>query len=203
MKLYYKPGACSLASHIVLHELGISFEIEKADTEAGLTETGKQFATISPNGYVPAVDIGDGVVITENPAILQYLGGLRPALHLVPEDGSLERIRLQEVLNFLSSELAKAYGPYFSNVQMTEDEKKVTDLVISRRIGAIENRLADNGPYLFGANFTVADAYAFVVLNWSFFTNFDLAAWTHVSKFVERVKNRPATIQAMTAEGLL
>lgn len=203
MKLYYKPGACSMASHIVLNELGQNFDLEKTDTKSGKTESGANFREINPNGYVPALQTDTGEVITENPAILQFLGDMSPDSGLVPANGTLERTRLQEILNFVSSELHKAYSPFFSVTKLNASAKELAEAGIARRVGFIESKLSDGRAFLFGAQFTVADAYAFVVLNWSGFIEFDLQPWPLVQDYVERVRKRPAVIQAMTAEGLI
>ena len=203
MKLYYKPGACSMAPHIVLTELGQNFDLEKTDTKSGKTESGANFREINPNGYVPALQTDTGDVITENPAILQFLGDMAPDSGLVPANGTLERTRLQEILNFVSSELHQAYSPFFSGTKLNASAKELAEAGIARRVGFIESKLSDGRAFLLGAQFTVADAYAFVVLNWSGFIEFDLQPWPLVQDYVERVRKRPAVIQAMTAEGLI
>ncbi len=203
MKLYYQPGACSLASHIILNELGTIFTIEKTDTASGMTSSGQKFTEVNPNGYVPALQIDRNIVITENPAILQYLGNLKPELDLVPDCRSFERTRLHEVLNFLSSELHKAFSPYFSGIELSSVEKSTVNKKIEQRINTLETRLLDGRLHLLGENFTVADAYAFVILNWSNFIGLSLDAWPNITSYIDRVRIRPATIKAMTEEGLM
>jgi len=203
MKLYYKPGACSLASHIVLNEIGHNFDLDKTDTDNGKTETGTNYLEINPNGYVPSILTDNGMIITENPAILQYLGDLEPKAHLVPANGTIERIRLQENLNFISSELHKAYGPFFSREELSLSAKEKAQTEIAHRIGFIESKLSDGREFLLGSDFTVADAYAFVVLNWSNFIDFNLEPWPLVRDYIERVRQRPAVIKSMTTEGLI
>jgi len=201
MKLYYKPGACSLASHIILNELGIEHDIEKVDTKAGRTETGDDYRAISPNGYVPALKTDDGEIITENPAVLQYIADQHPDAGLAPAYGSLERTRLQEVLNFITSELHKAFGPFFHG-ELDDAARQEAESNVGRRIDHIDRLLSDGHEYLVGNRFSVADAYAFVVLNWTTFTGINLAKWPRVKAYVERIGSRPATQRAMQAEGL-
>jgi len=203
MKLFYKPGACSMASHIILNELGTSFDLDKTDTEAGKTDSGEDFRKISPNGYVPALITDDGDVITENPAVLQYLADQVPDAGLAPPSGTLERTRLQEALNFVSSELHNAFGPFFSGTDLDLDAKKKAEAGVSRRVDHIERSLADGRAYLLGDSFTVADAYAFVVLNWTNFVGISLDAWPKTQAYVARVAARPAVVKAMVTEGLI
>ena len=203
MRLYYKPGACSMASHIILNELGISFDLDKTDTEAGKTVSGEDFRWINPNGYVPVLITDDGDVITENPAVLQYLADQVPDAGLAPPNGTLERTRLQEALNFVSSELHNAFGPFFSGTDLDLDAKKKAESGVSRRVDHIERSFADGRAYLLGDAFTVADAYAFVVLNWTNFVGISLDAWPKTQAYVARVAARPAVVKAMVTEGLI
>ena len=202
MKLYYKAGACSMASHIILNELDLTFDLESVDTEKGITSNGIQFNSINPNGYVPALELDDKDVLTENSAVLQYLGDLKAERKLTPQDDRLEIARQQELLSYLSSELHKSYSPFFSGIDMDSKEINIVKEKISRRIDFIETQLADDREYLMGAQFTVADAYAFVVLNWSNFIDLSLETWPKTQAFMKRVYNRPATKKAMIAEGL-
>jgi len=203
MKLYYKTGACSMASHIILNELGIQFELDKTDTDAGKTEAGEDFRKISPNGYVPALVNDEGDVITENPAVLQYLADQMPDVGLAPPNGTLERTRLQEALNFVSSELHKSFSPFFSGTALDADAKQHAEDGIGRRVAHIERNLADGRAYLLGNTFTVADAYAFVVLNWTNFVGVSLDAYPKTQGYVTRVAARPAVVKAMVTEGLI
>ena len=203
MKLHYKPGACSMASHIILNELGTSFELDKTDTAAGKTEAGEDFRKISPNGYVPALVIDGGEIITENPAVLQYLADQAPDAGLAPPNGTLERARLQEALNFVSSELHKSFGPFFSGAELDDEARQRAETGVGRRVAHIERSLADGRAYLLGDTFSVADAYAFVVLNWAGFVGVSLDAWPETQAYVARIAARPATVKAMVTEGLI
>lgn len=203
MKLYYKPGACSMASHIVLNELEIPFSLERTDTVRGVTETGRNYAEINPNGYVPALELEPGLVLTENPAILEYLASLAPEKGLAPLDGTLERVRLRELLAFLSSELHKAFSPFFTGVELTAAERHAAQAKLARRLAPIEARLSDARPYLLGNQLSVADFYAFVILNWSQFIGFSLEPWPATHAFWATFLKRPSVLKALEKEGLL
>ena len=201
MKLYYKPGACSLATHIVLHEAGETFDIEEVDTEAGRTKSGGDFIAINPKGYVPALELASGEVLSEGAAILQYIADQHPESDLAPKAGTIARARLQEYLNYTASELHKAFGPFFSSTA-GEADKQAAGKAVAQKFDYLNDLLSDGRTYLLGSGFSVADAYLFVVANWSNFTGIDLKSWPHVSAFVERVAARPAAQAALKAEGL-
>lgn len=203
MKLYYKPGACSLAARIVLLETDQQYDLIKTDTQTGITEAGERFGDINPNGYVPAIKLADGAVITENAAILQYLADLAPDHRLAPANGTIERVRLQELLSFLSSELHKAFGPFFSGEDLSQSARQTAENAVARHVASIEQRLNDGRHYLLGQTYTVADSYAFVVLNWSNYVGIDLTHWPLAQAFIARVGAREATRNAMAKEGLI
>ena len=200
MRLYFKPGACSLASRIVLIELGHAFDAIKVDTDKGLTEHGDAYSAINPRGYVPALELDDGRVITENAAVLQYLGNLKPG-SLSPAAGTWDHLRLQEALSFISSELHKAFSPFFHD-EATGDRLAPAQALLARRISDVELMLSNSGPYLLGEQVTVADIYLFVALNWAGFISFDLQSWPLVSDFVARMRERGSVQTALQQEGL-
>lgn len=202
MRLFYKPGACSLASHIVLHQLGVPFEVERVDTARGRTETGRDFKEISPNGYVPALEMNGGEFLTEGAAILQYLADQHPEQQLAPPAGTLSRARVQEHLNFISSELHKAFSPLFAPATTDDDKAKALENV-SRRLDYVETLLGDGRDYLVDDRFSIADAYLFVVCNWANFVKIDLATWPRIEAFVQRIAARPPVQAAMKTEGLI
>lgn len=203
MRLYFKPGACSLSARITMTEIGLSFESEAVDTAQGKTASGADYRAINPRGYVPALEIAPGTVITENPAILQYLADTNPQAKLVPPAGTLDRARLQEWLNFTSSELHKTFSPFFGGHKPEGDDKARAEAALVRRIGDVEAALADGRPFILGEAFSVADAYLFVVLNWTKFIGVDLGRWPHVQAYHGRLAKRPSVRAAMQAEGLI
>ncbi len=201
MKLYYKPGACSLASHIVLREVGADFDLDRVDTENRKTETGGDFGAINANGYVPALQLDDGQVLTEGAAILQFVADQSPDAGLAPAAGTLERARLQEHLNFVASELHKAFGPFFSN-SASDTEKSAAGVKVAGKLDHFEAILGDGRSYLLGDKFSVADAYLFVVANWTGPTGMGLDRWPNLKAFCARVAARGAVQAAFRAEGL-
>ncbi|KIC35731.1 glutathione transferase GstA [Leisingera sp. ANG-M7] len=202
MKLYYKPGACPMASHIALHETGRPFEIEAVDTAAGRTEGGADYRAINPKGYVPALDLEDGGILTEGPAILQYIADSHPEAGLAPAAGTLARSRMQEQLNWIGTELHKAFGPLFRD-GTSEAGKNEARTAVAGKFDLIEAQLADGREWLVEDQFSVADAYLFVVSNWANFTGIDLSRWPNLAAFVSRSANRPSAQAAMRAEGLI
>ncbi|MEO1251338.1 MAG: glutathione binding-like protein [Pseudomonadota bacterium] len=201
MKLYYKPGACSMATHILLNEIGDPFELERVDTKRRETETGANYLDINPRGYVPAVMLGNGETLTENAAILQYIFDER--FGNTSEINAFGRARLQEVLSFLSSELHKAFSPFFANSILTAEERADALAKLHRQLSNFEAMIADGRAFMLGAQYTPADAYAFVILNWATFISVSLDEWPNAKAFYERVKARPATRKALVREGLL
>jgi glutathione S-transferase len=201
MKLFFSPGACSLSPHIALREAGLDFTLERVDIRQKQTASGADFRTINPKGYVPALQLDNGAVLTEGPAIVQYIADLAPASKLAPAAGTLERYRVMEWLNYISSELHKNYGPLF-NPAATDDMKAAARTNLSNRLGLVAEQL-QGSEYLTGEQFTVADAYLFTVLNWSGFVKFSLADWPVLQQFCARVAARPAVQEAMRAEGMI
>ena len=201
MKLYYMPGACSLAPHIALREAGLPFDLEKVDGATKKTQGGEDYLAINSKGAVPAIKLDDGQVLTEGAAIQQYIADKAPGKKLAPAAGTIERYRLQEWLNYVASEVHKGIGQLF-NKQMPEDFKEtVKKGLAAKQFPFIEKALAGRD-YLMG-EFTVVDGYLFTVLNWTKMHNIDLSAFPNISAFMKRVAARPAVQEAMKAEGLL
>ena len=200
MKLYYSPGACSLSPHIVAVEAGIPVELEKVDLAKHKTEGGQDYLTINPKGYVPALRLDDGSILTEGPAIVQYLADQKPASHLAPAAGTIERYRLQEWLTFIGTELHKSFGALF-NKASSDEAKNTAKTNINKRLAYINDQLADR-QFLLGSNFTVADAYAFTIINWTNFVGIDLKAYPNIAAYQARVGGRPKVYETLKAEGL-
>lgn len=201
MKLYFSPGACSLSPHIVLLESGLGFTMEKVDLRSKLTESGRDYRTVNPKGYVPALELDDGRVLTEGPAVVQYLADQVPDQQLAPRPGSFERYELISLLNFISGELHKNYSPLFSPATPADVEDAVRGN-LAQRYPYIEQVLAGR-QYLLGEHFSVADAYLFVVTSWAPHVGVDLSAFPNVQAFMARTAARPAVQQALRAEGLV
>jgi len=200
MQLYYSPGACSLASHITLREAGLPVELKKADTKTKKLEDGSDYFAVNSKGSVPALRLDDGQVLTEGPAILQYLADQKPESKLAPKAGTLERYRLLEWLNFITSEVHKSFSPLF-NPAADAAVKQYTTQNIEKKFDWINKQLAGK-QYLTGDQFTIADAYLFVVVNWSNFVGIDLGRWPALKAFQDRVAARPKVQEALAAEGL-
>ena len=201
MKLYYSPGACSLAPHIVLREAGESVTLEKVDLREKKTETGTDFWAVNPKGYVPVLQLEDGAVLTEGAVIQQYIADRSPERRLAPPRGSLERVRLEELLVFISTELHKSFTPLFAAT--TPDNAKPAFVEkIGKHYDIIEKRLSDGRHYLMGEDFTIADAYLFVMTTWNRSSGIDISRWPKLSALAERVRKRPAVQAALQAEGL-
>jgi len=201
MKLYFAPGACSLSPHIVLEEAGIAADTEQVNNQEKKTKTGKDYWTVNPKGQVPALQLDNGEMLTEGPVIVQYLADQKPASGLVPPPGTIERYRVQEWLNFITSELHKSFGPIFRPT--TPDAyKTISRENLGKRFDWLDKQLAGK-QYLMGDKFTVADAYLFTVLRWSPRVEIDISKWPNLKAYFDRVAARPKVQAAMKAEGLL
>jgi len=202
MKLYYAPGACSLSPHIVLREAGIPFELQRVDVQQKkLKPSEDDFWAINAKGQVPTLELDNGERLTEGPAIVQYLADQKPESGLAPANGTLPRYRLQEWLNFVTSDLHKVFAPLFRAT--TPDEfVKLTKEMLANKYTYLDKHLATH-KYLMGDTFTVADAYAFTILNWNNFKQIDLSPWPNIKAYMARVAARPKVQEALKAEGLV
>jgi glutathione S-transferase len=201
MKLYYSPGACSLSPHIVARETGVTLELEMVDIQTKRTESGADFWQINPKGSVPVLELDDGELLTEGPAIVQYLADLNPERKLAPPNGTLPRYRLQELLGFINSELHKSYSPLF-NPATPETIRSERRAALRKHYALLELHLARQ-PWLLGDDFSAADAYLFTVTNWASYVHLDLSQFSVVAAFQQRVAGRPCVQAAMEAEGLV
>lgn len=198
MKLYYSPGACSMSPNIVSRELGIPLDLVKVDLKAKKYGGDQDYRKVNSHGYVPALELDDGRVLTEGPAIVQYLADLKPEKQLAPAAGTFERYRLVEKLNFVTSELHKTIGGLF-NAAMPAEWQQVQRDKITERLGQLQADLGD-GQFLMGERFTVVDAYAYTVLNWLKHFKIGLDAFPKLAAYVERVGSRESVKAAMAAE---
>jgi len=201
MRLYTMPGACSLAANIVLREAGIPFDLVKISHHTHKTADGVDLNEINSKGYVPALVLDNGELLTENAALLQYIADLKPLAQLAPPNGTLERYRLVEWLAFINSELHKAFSPLFAP-NAPEDMKQYARGNLAKRLAWLSEKLGSKS-YLMGEQFTVADSYLFVVLSWAAHVAVDLSPWPNLKAFQERVAARPHVIEALTSEGLI
>jgi glutathione S-transferase len=201
MKLFYSPGACSLSPHIVLLEAGLPATLDKTDLKAKKTAGGGDFLSINSKGAVPALQLDDGRVLTEGPAIVQYLADLKPESRLAPPAGTFERYKLMEILNFITSELHKAFGPLF-HAATPADVRQAAIETLGKKFDWLSKDLGGK-TYLMGDTFTVADAYLFTVLRWTKYVGIDLGKWPALAAYLARVGERPKVHEALEAEGLL
>ncbi len=200
MKLYYSPGACSMSPHITALELGLAPDLVKVDLKAHQTANGADYYAINPKGYVPALQLDDGQVLTEGPAIVQYLADQKPDAGLLPPAGSVGRARVQEWLNFIGTELHKNFSPLFKP-DTPEDAKARARDILGKRLAFVEQSLGEQD-YLTGARLAVCDPYLYVILTWADRMSLDLSAYPRLRAFQARVAARPAVQQARRDEGL-
>jgi glutathione S-transferase len=202
MKLYYSPGACSLAPHIVAHEAGVSLTLERVDTATHKTAKGTDYYTINPKGAVPLLELDNGERLSEGPIIAQYLADSGTAPQLAPAPGSMARYRVQEWQNYVTSELHKSFSPLFGNPEIDAAGKASYLAALKKKYAWVDTQL-EGRAYLTGDAFTVADAYLFAVTNWARHVGLDLSAQTSLQQYLARVAARPAVQTALRAEGLL
>lgn len=208
MKLYYSPGACSLAAHIVLNEAGLNFILEKVDLKTKTTESGQDFNLVTSKGYVPALQLDNGVVLTEGVAILQHLADCVPEKNLAPKQTSFERVELWEWLNYIATEVHKSFSPVFGASRMVENSEAVEQLKVfaknnlSKKMDFLSNHLTEN-QFVMGKHFTVADAYLFTVLRWLPVSKLSLDVWPSLKNYFETVASRPQVHSTLLAEGLV
>ena len=201
LKLFYKAGACSLASHIALEESGLAYEIEAVDLKTKLTASGADFNKINAKGYVPALLLDNGELLTEGPAIMQYIADQVPAKHLAPLNDGMARYRLQSWLTFIGTEVHKNFSPFF-NPAASSDSKAAAMANLERRLAYVAQQI-DDKQFLLGNEFSIGDAYLFTVLGWAKYIDLDLGKWPALVAYQERVGARPGVHAAMKAEGLI
>ncbi len=201
MKLYYAPAACSLVPHIVLREIGAPFTLEKVDTAKHLTQAGTDYYAINPKGQVPLLQLDDGSLLGEGPVIVQYIADQARATSLMPAAGSIERYRVMEWQNYITSELHKSFSPLFSS-EFDAKAKATVHGALRKKYEWVDNQLTGRD-HLTGEAFTAADAYLFVVTGWAKFVDLNLSGLPNLDAFLKRVAARPAVREAMKAEGLL
>ncbi len=200
MKLYYKPGACSLSPHIVLRESGLDFTLVKVDLATKLTESGDNYLDINPKGQVPALQLDDSTMLTEGVAIVQYIADKVPDRQLLAPAGSLTRYHTLEWLNFIATELHKGFTPLF-RPNTPEEYKVIARETLEHKLRYVDDEL--NGKqWLMGLRFTIADAYLFTVLRWALAVKLDISGLKNIAQFMTRMEERPAVKAALAGEGL-
>ena len=202
MKLYYSPGTCSFAAHIVAREAGVALELERVNIHKTphVTASGTDFAAINPKGYVPALQLDDGSLLSEGAVIVQYLADLNPVSGLMPPPGTLERYRVQSWLNFIATELHKMFSPWMFHAEYGPAVQQIARDKIGQRLSYVEKHLAEQGPLLTGQQFTVADAYLFTIAGWSTFAKVDLTPFPNLRSYLKRIGGRPKVQEALAAE---
>ncbi|WP_347094159.1 glutathione transferase GstA [Sphingomonas parapaucimobilis] len=198
MKLYFAPETCSLSPHIVMQELGLTYDLVRVNNRTKRTSEGGDFLAVNPKGYVAALQLDSGDVLTEGPALVQYLADLKPEAGLAPANGTLERTRLQECLNFITSEIHAGSSPLF-NTDLPEAVREIFRTRLFKRFDLIDAQLAKQ-TYLMGERFTVADAYLFTVLKWMPSLAVDLSDWTNITAYTKRIAARPSVVAALARE---
>ena len=200
MKLYYATGTCSLAPHIALREAQLPFSLVRFDMKTARLEDGSSLEAVNEKGYVPVLELDDGERLTEVTAVLQYVADQRPQSALAPPNGTMARYHLQEWLNFIATELHKAYWPLFHQGEEVENQHAREKL--TRRFGWVEQKLGAK-PFLLDDHFTIADAYLLTVLNWTRAAGLDLNQWPRLKDYRSGLRDRPAVVAALEAEGLI
>jgi glutathione S-transferase len=201
MKLYYTPGSCSLSVHIALCEANLTYELVQADLQKSKLEDGRDISQVSLFGYIPALELDNGDILTEGPAIVQYIADLVPDKNLAPENGTIERYKMQQWLNLISTELHKGFGGLF-NPNISDSARELFIAGLIRRLDVLAPQL-ELSTFLVGNHYTVADGYLFTVLSWAPHLKFDLSPWPSLISYLKRIGSRPAVLQALKEEGLL
>lgn len=200
MKLYFSPGACSMASHIALNEAGIQHEMEKVDLKTHTYGKEKNYYDVNPKGYVPGLALDDGSFLTENAVVLQYIADQKPEKKLMPAAGTMERYRAQEWLNFMATELHKGFGPFF-NPKASEEQKKQAKDLLEKKF-TVPAQALEKSEFLMGSQITAPDFYLYVMLNWAKKNSIDLSSHASLLRFHEKMSKRDSVLETMKMEGL-
>lgn len=203
MKLFYFPGACSMAVHIALNEVGATYELDKVDLMgAKTTESGADYLAINPKGYVPCLQLDNGEYMTEVGALLQYIADTNPSSKLLPPVGDQNRYRVIEFISYISGELHKNFAPLF-NPETSDEARAATLEIVGKRLSLLNDQLGAGGPFLTGEQFTIADAYLTTVLGWAQFVKMDLSPWPNLGAYAGAAMGRPAVQATLKEEGMM